>query len=158
MREGRTLESEYSPGGSMQVVLTLYTLTLIPRTGQNNHLNILMFRGHLWQLKFCMQRLGEYGTFIIYPVHAFNLHVFKSGCLQRRSRSLSLFEISIHSLENIIMGVSTAFKAMETEKGDDKNSIQRKETKNSTLQDTAECREYPQLRQAFLQGKQAFVL
>lgn len=71
---------------------------------------------------------------------------------------MSLFETSIHSLENIIMGVSTAFKAMETEKGDDKNSIQRKETKNNTLKDAAECREYPQLRQSFLQGKQAFVL
>lgn len=56
------------------------------------------------------------------------------------------------------MGVSTAFKAMETEKGDDKNSIQRKETKNNTLKDAAECREYPQLQQSFLQGKQAFVL
>lgn len=71
---------------------------------------------------------------------------------------MSLFETSIHSSESIIMGVSTAFKAMETEKGDDKNSIQRKGTKNNTLKDAAECRECPQLRQAFLQGKQAFVL
>lgn len=65
-------------------------------------------------------------TSIMYLVHAFNLHVLMLGCFQRRSRSLSLFETSIHSLESIIMGVSTAFKATETEKEDNKNSVQRK--------------------------------
>lgn len=63
---------------------------------------------------------------MMYLVHAFNLHIFMSGCSQRRSRSLGLFETSIHSLESIIMGVSTAFKAIKTEKEDNKNSIQRK--------------------------------
>lgn len=48
------------------------------------------------------------------------------GCFQRHCRSLGLFEISVHSLESIIMGVGTAFKATETEKEDSKNSIQRK--------------------------------
>lgn len=65
-------------------------------------------------------------TPVMYLVHAFNLHVFMLGCFQRHCRSLGLFEISVHSLESIIMGVGTAFKATETEKEDSKNSIQRK--------------------------------
>lgn len=48
------------------------------------------------------------------------------GIFQRRSRSLSLSETPFHSLESIIMGVGTAFKAPEPEKEDNKNSIQRK--------------------------------
>lgn len=92
------------------------------------------------------------GTFITYAAHAFNVHVFLSGCVQRRSRSLSLFETSIRSLESIITGVSTAFKAIETEKEENKNSIRRKETKNNTGRAAAEWRECPQLWQSFLQG------
>ena len=49
-------------------------------------------------------------------VHAFSLNVFMLTCFQRRFKSLGLFEISVHSLESIIMGVSTAFKTTETEK------------------------------------------
>ena len=87
---------------------------------QVNHLHIPVLEYCLWKLKVCLHILVGSVWYVctskMYLVHAFNLHVFMLTCFQRRFKPLGLFEISVHSLESIIMGVSTAFKTTETEK------------------------------------------